>query len=389
MKEEEIELMDIFMVLWKRRWLIILGTLICVLVVGVISFAIKPLYEISALIQPGKMLIQDEEGRYSEVTIENPIQVSKRILEKTYDLTIANELKIPLEEIPKIEAEDVKDTFLVRAWVKDHDIERGKAVLHSLIKLLSKDMDEKVEAELKMIDTEIATQENRIRNMEISIKDKENDIRSLLLSIQSKDIEKKRIAQNIQATKNKVKISEERMRTLLDEMKVVKERMDKLEEEQRKALKEGADDRSAVSMLLYSNEIQNNRIYYNALEERLSSERVNFENLNFDIYSKEQAIKQVDTEIDQINTKIAGLKNDIEKIKTEMENIKNQIYLLKGKKKRIDFTKVVKFPAPSLHPVYPKKKLNVAIAFILGSMIFSFLAFFLEYVEKNRAIKGK
>ncbi len=389
MEEEEIELMDILMVLWKRRWLLIFGTLICVLIVGVISFAIKPLYEISALIQPGKMLIQDETGRYSEVTIENPKQISKRILEKTYDLTIANELKIPLKELPKIEAEDVKDTFLVRVWVKDHDTERGKAILSSLIKPLSKDIDEKVEAELKMIDTQIANQENRIRSMEISIKDKENEIRSLLLSIQSKEIDKKRITQDIQTTKNKVKISEERMKTLLDEMKVVKERMEKLEEEQRKALKEGADDRSAVSMLLYSNEIQNNLRYYNALEERLSTEKVNFENLNFSIYSKEQEIKQVDTDIAQINTKIAGLKNDIEKIKTEIENVKNQIYLLKEKKKRVDYTKVVKFPTPSLHPVYPKKKLNVAIAFILGSMIFSFLAFFLEYVEKNRAVKGK
>jgi uncharacterized protein involved in exopolysaccharide biosynthesis len=387
-EEEEIELMDIINVLWKRKWLVTIGTLICMFIVGVISFLLKPVYEISTLIQPGKMLTQDEYGRYEEVAIEKPSQVAKRISEKTYDNIIAFELKIPLKELPEIEAEEVKDTYLVRAWVKNHDIQRGKEVLNSLIKNLRKDIDEKVDAELKMIDAQIANLENKIKSLELSIKDKENEIKLYELSIQSKEIERNRLNQDILSTKNKIKISEDRIKTLLDEMKVVKERMDRLEEEQRKALKEGTDDRSAISMLLYSNEIQNNLRYYNTLEDRLSSEKVNLENLNFQINSKEQDIRQLENDISEIRTKIVGLKNDIEKIKTEIETIKNQIYLLKEKKKRIDYTKVVKSPAPSLYPVFPKKKLNVLIAGILGGTLFSFLAFFLEYLEKRKEGNG-
>jgi uncharacterized protein involved in exopolysaccharide biosynthesis len=360
MEDEEIELMDIINVLWKRKLLVIIGTLICMFIVGVISFLLKPVYEISTLIQPGKMLIEDASGRYEEVSIEKPSQVAKRISEKTYDNIIAFELKIPLKELPEIEAEEVKDTYLVRAWVKNHDIQRGKEVLNSLIKNLRKDIDEKVDAELKMIDAQIANLENKIKSLEISI--------------QTKEIEKDRLNKDILSTKNKIKISEDRIKTLLDEMKVVKERMDRLEEEQRKALKEGTDDRSAISMLLYSNEIQNNLRYYNTLEDRLSSEKVNLENLKFSVNSKEQDIKQLNREIDTI--------------KTEIETIKNQIYLLKEKKKRIDYTKVVKPPAPSLYPVFPKKKLNVLIAGILGGTLFSFLAFFLEYLEKRKEGNG-
>ncbi len=33
MEEEEIELMDIINVLWKRKWLVIIGTLSCMFIV--------------------------------------------------------------------------------------------------------------------------------------------------------------------------------------------------------------------------------------------------------------------------------------------------------------------------------------------------------------------
>ncbi len=384
MEEEEIELMDIINVLWKRKWLIIAGTLISMVVAGVVSFLIKPVYEISAVIQPGKMLVQDQYGRYEEVSIERPKQIASRISEKTYDSLVANELKIPLKELPEIEGEEIKDTFLVRVFTKNHDIERGKSILNSLIKQLRKDVDGKVEAEIRMIESQIETYENKIKSLEISIQDKNNEIKELELQIQSKEVEKKKLNHDIEATKNKIKISEERMKTLLDEMKVVKERMDKLEEEQKKALKEGGDEKSAIPMLLYSNEIQNNLRYYNSLEERLSSEKVNFENLSFALNAKEQEIRQLDIDIAQIKRKIEGVKNDIEKIKTEIEVNRNSIDSLKEKKRRIDYTTVIKPPTPSLYPVFPKKKLNVALAGILSGMIFSFLAFFLEYIEKHK-----
>jgi len=56
---------------------------------------------------------------------------------------------------------------------------------------------------------------------------------------------------------------------------------------------------------------------------------------------------------------------------------------------RIDYTQFIKEPTSSLYPVSPKKKRNVMIAGILGLMIFTMLAFFLEYIEKQKAkIKG-
>lgn len=383
MNEEEIELMDIINVLWKRKWLIIIGTLSCMVTVGIISFLLMPVYEISALVQPGKLLVQDEYGRFEEVVIEKPQQVANRVNEKTYDHIIAKELKIKLDELPEIEAETIKDTSLIKIWTKNHDIERGIAILSKILQFIRKDIDEKIDAEIKSIEISISNLENSIKSKELLIKDKENEIKSKRFEIQSREIEKSKVNQEIFSTRNKVKISEERMKTLTEEMKEVKGRIDRLEEEQRKALK-ATNDVNAIGMLLYSNEIQNNLRYYNSLEERLSAEKVNFENLQYTIKAKEEDLKQLDTQISQINNLIDMLRNDIDKLRTEIENIKNQISLLKEKKRRIDYTKIIKSPTPSIHPVFPKKKLMVAVAGILSGMLFSFLAFFLEYIEKYR-----
>ena len=47
-------------------------------------------------------------------------------------------------------------------------------------------------------------------------------------------------------------------------------------------------------------------------------------------------------------------------------------------------TSVIAADSPPQHPVKPKTKLNVLLGGTLGLMGFTFLAFFLEYIEKAR-----
>ncbi len=329
MDEEEIELMDIINVLWKRKWIIGIGTLICMVMVGFVSFLLKPIYEISALLQPGKFLVQDEAGRFEEVLIESPKQVASRINEKTYDHLVANALKIPLDEFPEIEAEDIKDTFLVRIWTKNHDIERGKNILNKILLFIKEELDAKIEVEVKGIDSQI-------RNNEI---------------------EKLKVMKEIENLIRKQEIVEKREKELQREMAGVLKRIKTLEREQIENLKNPKrNEAEALGMLLYSNEIQQNLRYYNSLEELLSTKRLDQENIILSIQQKEEILKQIDLTIGN----------------------------LKEKKGRIDYTKIVKSPTPSKYPVFPKKKLNVALAGILSIMFFSFLSFFLEYIEKHR-----
>jgi len=223
---------------------------------------------------------------------------------------------------------------------------------------------------MKNIDTQIETQNIKIQQKNLEIKDDFNNIKL-------KQIEKNILKQQIINSQNRIIISKERITSITEEMKNVMERLKEIETQQRKALAEKQEEGSALSLLLYSNEIQQNLQYYNTLEEKLSDEKINQENLNLSIKEKEEKLKQVDAEIE-------NLKNNIDKLESQIKGFQNEIELLKDKKTRVDFTQIIKNPTPSFSPVAPRKMFNIIIAAVLGLFIFTILAFFIEFIQKNK-----
>ena len=373
--EDEIELMDYLNVIWKKKWLIILPTLFCVIIVGIISFRLPHIWEVDAIIQPSKFFIQTEAGTFSEVVVVSPKQIAGQINQQSYSPLIAAELNLDIRTFPTLKAENLRDTNLVRVSVREKDTEKAKLILSSLFNHLKTDMDRKIDVEIKGIDTRIETQENSIKQNELTIKDKLNEIKL-------KEIEKNMKSQEILSAVNKVKISEDRGKSILNELKTVKERINEIEKQQKNAFADKKEGAEALGLLLYSNEIQNNLRYYNTLDEKLSSEKIIQENLDLQIKVGKEEIRKLDNQIEKVKT-------EIDKIKNMTENIKNEINLLNEKKGRIDYAQLIKEPTSSLSPVSPRKKLNVLIAGILSLMIFTILAFFLEYIRKNKAKEDK
>jgi len=355
--KDEIELMDIFNVIWKKKWLIILPTFFCVIAAGIISFTLPKVWEVDAILQPSKFLVQTQSGQFQEVLAVSPKQITSQINQGAYSNFIAAELGLNIRNFPEINAETLRDTNLVRISIKEQDVEKAQVILNSLFNHLKRDLDTKIDVELKGIDTEIITNENEIKKKEIDIR--------------SKEIDKAKITQQINSAENKLIISKERVNSIMEEMKAVKGRIEEIEKQQKSTLAEKKEGNEALSLLLYANEVQNNFRYYNTLDEKLSTEKITQENLSLSIKEKKEEIKQLNTQI--------------EKFKSEIDELNNQIELLKEKKSRVDYAQLVKEPTSSISPVSPRKKLNVLIAGILGLMLFTFLAFFLEYIEKNKA----
>ncbi len=373
--KDEIELMDYLNVIWKKKWLIILPTLFCVIIAGIISFRLPRIWEVDAIIQPSKFFVQNEAGTFSEVVVVSPKQIAGQINQQSYSPLIAAELNLDIRAFPGLKAENLRDTNLVRVSVRENDTEKAKLILSSLFNHLKTDMDRKIDVEIKGIDTRIEAQENSIKQNELTIKDKLNEIKL-------KEIEKNMKSQEILSAVNKVKISEDRGKSILNELKTVKERINEIEKQQKNAFADKKEGAEALGLLLYSNEIQNNLRYYNTLDEKLSSEKIIQENLDLQIKAGKEEIRKLDNQIEKVKT-------EIDKIKNMTENIKNEINLLNEKKGRIDYAQLIKEPTSSLSPVSPRKKLNVLIAGILSLMIFTILAFFLEYIRKNKAKEDK
>ncbi|HEB36045.1 hypothetical protein LCGC14_0742080 [marine sediment metagenome] len=369
--EDEFVLMDYLNVIWKRKWLIVIPTLFLVIAVGIISFLLPKQWEIDAIIAPGKFLIQDQQGGFKEIMVVEPKQIANQINEKSYDHLIATELNLDIMDFPKLKAENIRDTKLVHISIKENDVDKAKMILHSLFNRLNKELDKKIDVEIKGIDIEIANNKNLIKQKEL---DKKNKLGEVKLN----QIEKNKTRQEMVSGGNKLKISEDRVRSIMDEMKAVKKRIGELERLQREALAGEKEGISAISLLLYSNEVQQSLRYYNTLDEKLSNEKIIQENLSLSIKEKNEEIKQFDIQIERIKT-------EINKINNEIDIIKNNIEFLNERKGRIDYTQLIKEPTSSLRPVNPKKKLNVLVAGILGLMAFTMIAFFLESLEKHKA----
>jgi len=110
MEEKEVYLSDYLNTIWKKKWIIITGTILSMIVAGVVSFLIKPIYEIDVIVQPGKFFFKSQNGNFEEYVVEEPRQIADKVKHKSYDAIIASELNIDRKNFPKIMAEDIKNT---------------------------------------------------------------------------------------------------------------------------------------------------------------------------------------------------------------------------------------------------------------------------------------
>jgi LPS O-antigen subunit length determinant protein (WzzB/FepE family) len=368
--QKEIDLVEIWEIIWKRKWRIIIPTVLAIVAAAAFAFMKAPVWEVDAILLPSKFFMQTAQGQFIEVVVTEPKQIAGQINQASYNNMIAAELKMNIKDFPKIRAENLSDTQLVRVLIKDEDTKQAKAILLSLFSHLKRELDRKIDVEMKSIDTQITTKANGIKDMENEIQVKDFDIKSL-------EIEKDRIKGEIEANKNKLVISEERSNSLLEEMKSVKGRIDDIDKQLKNVLSQKKEEGEAVSLLLYSNEVQQNLRYYSTLDEKLSLERVSQENLRLDNKDNEEKLKQIDTKIGQTKAEIANIKNQISTTQSEIK-------LLEDEKQRIDYAQLIKAPTASVYPVSPRVGIILAVTAIIGLMVFTLLAFLWEYTQRRK-----
>ena len=325
----EIELMDFLLILWKRKWFVLLLTLI-VTAAAVVFVLISPKrWEVSTVMVPSKFLVQMEGGKFEEVVFVDPKQIAGQINQGSYSSLIVSELNLSLHQLPEIKAENLKDTTLVKISIREKDVEEAKNILRLLLGRLISELNQKADIEIKNTDTLIKTRE----------------------------IEKNILDEEVKTSQKKVVVIKQREKAIENEMENTRKRIEALDAEQRASLKkEKTSETESLAMLLYSNEIQQSLRYHDALNELLNSKRIEEEDLNLKIGNNAQLIKQKD----------------------------NEIANLTERKGRIEYAQVKREPSAPLNPLM-QRSLIVFAAFLMGLAISILMAFFLEYLEKSKA----
>lgn len=290
--QDEIEIIDILRILWKWKTFIILGTLVITLAGAGVSLLLPNVYKVSTIIEPGDI---------NKAPIESAESIRENILGEAFDETIRKNLNISLEEYPEIKVTIPKNTSLVQIYTESTDPRRAVNVLNELVALITRRIEKKIE------------------------------------------IEKKRIQNEIELARISHGSVLERVALVEGQLADTTAKIQALEHNRQKSIAAKSSD--AMSVLLYSNEIQSNQIYLNTLQDKKKD----------------------------LESQVSSFKIRIDDIRLKLDQIKS--------------TTIIKTPTVPEKPVKPKKLLIAALSFMLGMMGTTLLSFLLEYVRGTRVVE--
>ena len=293
--KDTIELIDYLRGVWKRKWFIILFTIVCSTIAGIISFSMPKIYKASMVIEPGVFDVGSD-GKF--VYLDLPSNLRSKIDSQAYNRKICKKLNADPKKLSfKFKTIQPKGSNTITINLEAIDTNKSIQVLSALLDELTKEYQNYIDSRKSQFD------------------------------------------QKITMNKRQLDISAGEKRYLEKEIAIVRANTDGIIEERNMLLKKGGDNPDKLSLLIYTNIIQQNMAHY-----------------------------------DNLNRQLSELKNKIEKLKSEMETARI-------KKESIESIKLIQSPQSSIYPIKPKKKLIVILVGNVGLFISIILAFFLEYLQ--------
>jgi len=402
MEEEFIDLRSILKVISKWRKVIIGGTLLAVLTAGILSFfVLPPVYEAQALLlvtqATEKQSVVPQSGEGVEGVVESlsriPVLTMNTYLGQLQSeelmRRVINELKLdPMLYTPRSLAEMVKasvqkDSNLIEVKVQNSDPKLAAKIANTICKEYLELLSEK-------------NQEQMSRSVEFLQKQRQATEKELEKAIQN--------LKKFQSQPRGVAVLEEEFKLKAADLANYKSRKDNLivEIQQLQAGIARLEEELAATPQV----VQVQR-FDPETGQMLSGEEPNpvYENLAEKLADKKATLAEKEAELEAIEGLTAGLTEDLDKLHAELTEKKAQQDKLQAEVDRLRETLdtlakkttetqiarsldigqttvvIVSEATTPTHPVKPKKNLNMAVAGVLGLMVFTGLAFVLEHLD--------
>ncbi len=180
MKEYSIELFGSLRVIWKRKILIIVGTLVCMVAGGIVNLRLPEIYRAEALISIGKVVASHSPSLEPSLAPFDTHENLTKSIPAEYGLNDEEEtLKYPLK-VEMVRAA-VKGVYLIKAIQEGPDRKRVEKLLKGVVNRLIDDHIRKIESsiqpyriligkletDIKMIQKDIAQWEVQLEKMNI------------------------------------------------------------------------------------------------------------------------------------------------------------------------------------------------------------------------------
>ncbi|WP_353928806.1 Wzz/FepE/Etk N-terminal domain-containing protein [Desulfofundulus kuznetsovii] len=165
--EEELDLRDLILILWKRRRLILGIFLAAVFAAAAISFIIPPTYEVSTIIALGVF----PDPTYTSQASAREILLSDELL-----LTVIKDLKlnVPREKFRSfkeaIKVESIKDTNFLKISVQTPNRSEGKAIVEKMVELFKERSEPSYQQHRQLLANQLNSVRTRLSAIETDIK---------------------------------------------------------------------------------------------------------------------------------------------------------------------------------------------------------------------------
>ena len=405
-EEIEIDLRELLQIFKKWSKLIIFMTLLCAFAAGLLSyFVMSPVYQAKTLLMVTQATdkLQTNPTARSGEGLEDvvssvsrmPVLTMSTYLGQIKSETLMNRIIEHLELDPEkynaytlvgmIDASVVKDSNLIEVKVTSADPALATKIANVMsdeyLKLMTEKNQEQMSRSVDFLEKQKTVtdkdldkasdylKEFQSRPRGVAVLDTEftartQDAASLNSRLKTVQVEIQQLAAGVYSLENQLAITPQTITS------------DKWNEDQGKA---------------YSTQ-EANPVYISLVQELIGKKAALAEKEG-EAAGLQQMLAQTDVELDTLQAELANKRMQEEKLQREVDRLKKTSETLAMKKtetqiaKSIDLgdTSVMVVSEASLPeaPIKPNKKLNVAIALVLGFMVFTLLAFVLEHLDNT------
>ncbi len=406
---DEIDLRDIFRTLGKWKYPIIGITLICMVVSGIVSFFLMdPVYEAHTSLvitqtQSEKQpvgSIEDMVNRMGDLPVVTPQSTVEQIKAPSILQATINKLNLECNRRQlgaMVRTEQIKDTNLVRIIVSNKDPElavkiantiREEFLTHinqlneqklsrSLTTMQDKLLKDEEEA-LQLANDQLKQQKLQSRSIEfltVQLNRKNDDLAYYQSCLISAEIERDKLQKGIQQSKENLANTPPTVTTVSTATGIIPVQMESIEITDGKVVIENLNEAYIEALNLYNEKITD--LAQNEAE----------------ITKTRQKIGQLEQEIRSMEVELINNQIEEKKWKDEVDRRDSTVKVLNAKISEVKMTEALDLAGNTIltvspaitpeKPVKPNKKLNVAIAGVLGLMVAVFGVFLAEYLKND------
>lgn len=166
--DDEIDLRDLVLVLWRYRRMIIGVFLVAVVAAAAISFILPPVYKVSTTVALG----QFNSPVYTNAAAAKEVLQSDDLLLKTI---VDLKLDVPREEFKgfkaDVEVNPVKDTNMLQVSIMTTDRAEGKAIVEKMVELFATDSKPEYQKNRTLLVNQLVIIQKRLVDVEKDIAD--------------------------------------------------------------------------------------------------------------------------------------------------------------------------------------------------------------------------